>query len=212
MLAPEKVPLGLRIGAMEKMNNLGTTKYMPSSDCIRLIYRAVALIAAVGSLFVGMGNRECYAQSPGGSVMSPGISVISLPKARIVIVERACGPRYCGFNKPGTERPETEVTSIVAEIGGQRHQKKYSLPCKGMFDAWGGGRNENFHSKNRRFGASCYDDNYCVLRGVFGDGAETFAVQWEISNGKVSWTVFTGIADIVDLFLSDIDPPGNVYD
>lgn len=179
---------------------------MPETDRrYRSFYRAAARACVIGWFLFGMGDRVCFAEAP-------GVSVISLPKAKIVITERACGPRHCGVSGPGVEPPQTEVTSIVAEIGDKTHHRKYSLPCKGMFDAWGGGLDENVRSKNRRFGATCYDENNCVLRGVFADGAETFVAQWEISDGRVSRTVFTGVSDIVDLFMSNIDPPGNVYD
>lgn len=137
-----------------------------------------------------------------------GTSIITLRKVKIVITEQACDAQHpCGENGPGVLRPNTMVTSIVAEI----KNKRYSLDAKDMFNAWGGGRNEDTKTKNRRFGATCYNSNNCVIRAVIGDGIWTTAVQWEISGGIASRTVYTSNPDIIELFLTHIDPPGNVY-
>ena len=100
------------------------------------------------------------------------------------------------------------VTSIVATVG----HKKYLLPSEGLLDAWGGGRIVDTHTKDRMFGGACYDSDDCVFRGVLDTGRNNaaVAVQWEIFNGKVSRTVFTTSDDIVNFFLTHIDPPPNV--
>ena len=91
----------------------------------------------------------------------PGVSVITLKGVKIVITERACGDRHCGIEGSGVLQPNSEVSSIVVEVG----HKRYSLNVKGMYDAWGGGRNESLKTKNRRFGATCY--NPCLLHRCF---------------------------------------------
>ena len=168
-------------------------------------------LLVVFAYFIFSGS-VCFASAPDTALISPGISVISLPKVRVVIKEISCNPKLCPINDTEELRPTIKVKSIVAYVEIKGHQKKYLLPSKDMFDAWGGGRDENINTKYREFGATCYDKNNCVLRGVFGDGAETFVAQWEISDGHVERTVFTAISDVVDLFRSNIDPPSNVYD
>lgn len=173
---------------------------------------AVLLRLLVVCVYFILSGSECFASTPGTVVISPGISVISLPKVRVVIKEIGCNPKLCPINDTEESKPIIKIKSIVAYVEIKGHQKKYLLPSQGMFDAWGGGRDENINTKYREFGATCYDENNCVLRGVFGDGAETFVAQWEISDGHVERTVFTAVSDVVDLFRSHIDPPSNVYD
>lgn len=163
----------------------------------------LARFVLIGILTIGA--RQGFCSNLGFA--EPGVSVITLKGVKIVITERACGPHHCGIEGPGVLQPDSEVTSIVVEVG----HKKYALNVKGMYDAWGGGRNETLKSKNRRFGATCSDSSNCVIRAVIGDGIWTAAVQWEISDGRSSRTVFTFSPDVISLFIAHIDPPGNVY-
>lgn len=163
----------------------------------------LAFFVLIGILTIGARHGFCSnLEFP-----EPGVSVITLKGVKIVITERACGDRHCGIEGSGVLQPNSEVSSIVVEVG----HKRYSLNVKGMYDAWGGGRNESLKTKNRRFGATCYNPSNCVIRAVIGDGIWTAAVQWEISDGKSSRTVFTSSPDVISLFIADIDPPGNVY-
>jgi len=155
---------------------------------------------------------------------TPGVSVITLRGAKIVITETSCSshqklkasdhigkdPCLIGVLTPGdiAIRAKTRVSSIMANVG----KKEYRLPSDGLLNAWGGGRNENVHTKNRMLGGNCYDSDDCIFRGVFDQGRETcaVAVQWEIVAGRVSRTVFTCSGDLVGFFESHIEPPSNV--
>lgn len=160
--------------------------------------------------------------SAGGDVHS---SSVMLREVQVVITERAYDShqragsghtrvgRWCQIDDHealgnACEWPKTKVVKIVARIG----SRTYELKADGMYNAWGEHRDEDESSVNRRFGGVCHDKLNCVFRGVFGDGAGTFAVQWEVSGGNVRRTVFSRGSDIVSLFVDRIDPPGNVFD
>lgn len=146
-------------------------------------------------------------------------TVFVLPsKVRVSVVEAAFSTRNfkvegCGgesesclvdgrapFGVVG-ELPRSYVEKLQVSYAG----KTYVLDSSDMYDAWGGRK----LSVNgiRYFGGECTDAGNCEFRGVFADGAASFAAEWKIVSGRPSRTVLTDSGDIVDLFLRNIDPP-----
>jgi hypothetical protein len=99
-------------------------------------------------------------------------------------------------------KPKTYLASITVVS----HGRTYNLPVSNMYEPMSGTRNHNQRSSARNFGGHCFNLDYCTFRAVFGDGAQTYAAQWETSRARISRTIFTADSDVVDLFLSRIDP------
>ena len=100
------------------------------------------------------------------------------------------------------ELPKTYVRSIVVTFDGQ----SYDLDTSAMYNAWGS-RPLEHPGVIRYFGGKCFYKGNCQFRGVFADGALSFAAEWRIVNGRQIRTVLTGSDDVVHLFMKHIDPP-----
>ena len=98
-----------------------------------------------------------------------------------------------------------EPSSFVERIEISYKGKSYALDVSNMYNAWG----NRPLAKNgvRYFGGACSDTENCVFRGVFSDGAASFAVEWKIVSAHPIRTLLTHSDDVVDLFLKKIDPP-----
>jgi hypothetical protein len=99
------------------------------------------------------------------------------------------------------EVPRSFLKSIDVSFKGKTH----SLDTSGMYNAWGS--RKPAMSGIRYFGGACSDAGNCEFRGVFGDGAASFAAEWKIVSGRPVRTLLTDSSDVVDLFLKNIDPP-----
>lgn len=98
--------------------------------------------------------------------------------------------------------PKTKVKRIAVAVG----NRTYELESSAMYDAWGE-RPLSHPGKVRYLGGWCHDTSNCQLRGVFSDGAASFAAEWRIVDGRPFRTVLTDSSDVVDLFIRNIDPP-----
>ena len=104
------------------------------------------------------------------------------------------------------EVPKTYVKSISASFKGQT----YALDASQMFNAWTGRPLEvklSDGSHFRYFGGRCEDRLNCTFRGLFSDGAGSFVAEWKVVNGTSQRTVLTWSNDVVNFFMSNIDPP-----
>ncbi|GHS89598.1 hypothetical protein FACS189487_10140 [Campylobacterota bacterium] len=61
-------------------------------------------------------------------------------------------------------------------------------------------------SVNHLFGIKCANENNCVIRGILSQGSSSFAVEWEILNGKSRRTIMTFSKDIILFMLENIEP------
>lgn len=103
-------------------------------------------------------------------------------------------------------RPSTYVRRITAEY----KSKRFNLDSTCMSDAWNG-RPLVVKGAIRYFGGGCRTSSvglYCAFRGVFADGSEAFAAEWNVASGRSHRTVFSSSHDIISLFGKNIDPPG----
>lgn len=98
--------------------------------------------------------------------------------------------------------PKTMVKRIAVAVG----NRTYELDSSGMYDAWGE-RPLSHPNIVRYLGGWCHDASNCQVRGVFSDGAASFAAEWRVVDGRQFRTVLTDCSDVVDLFLRNIDPP-----
>lgn len=93
----------------------------------------------------------------------------------------------------------------VAKLEVSYEGRTYVLDSSDMYDAWNG-RALSIGGV-RYFGGSCDDERNCRFRGVFSDGAASFAAEWRIVSGRPFRTLLSDSDDIVGLFLEHIDPP-----
>jgi hypothetical protein len=98
--------------------------------------------------------------------------------------------------------PKTYVKSIKISYHGQ----SYLLDASDMYNAWGT-RPLKYKGVIRYFGGTCTDRKTCRFRGLFSDGAGSFVAEWLIVDGVERRTVLTDSDDVVNLFMSHIDPP-----
>ena len=84
--------------------------------------------------------------------------------------------------------------------------KSYILDTSNMFNAWGN-RPLEFSGSIRYLGGFCYDEETCVVRGLFSDAGGSFAAEWAITGGISQRTVISESNDIINLFMKHIDPP-----
>jgi len=101
-----------------------------------------------------------------------------------------------------TRTPKTYVNKIIFNV----NNKTYNLENKYMYNAWG---NRPLEVKNviKYFGAHCYDNKNCTIRGIFSDAAGSFVAEWKIINGKSFRTIITDSNDILGMFKNNISPP-----
>ena len=98
--------------------------------------------------------------------------------------------------------PKTYVKRITVSY----HGRSWLLDSSCMFDAWGE-RPLQIEGVIRYFGGKCDQDGNCAFRGLFSDGAASFAAEWSISHGVTKRTVLSGSDDLKSLFMKNIDPP-----
>ena len=98
--------------------------------------------------------------------------------------------------------PKSYVKSIRITYQGQ----SYSLDVSDMYNAWGT-RPLEYKGKIRYFGGKCFDAKNCQFRGLFSDAAGSFVAEWRIVNGLSARTVLTSSNDVINLFITHIDPP-----
>jgi hypothetical protein len=98
--------------------------------------------------------------------------------------------------------PRTYVERISVSFGGST----YVLDSSDMYDAWGD-RPLEHAGKIRYLGGRCSDSKNCQVRGLFSDGGASFVAEWRVVDGRATRTVLTDSADVVDLFMKNIDPP-----
>jgi hypothetical protein len=171
-----------------------------------------------------MMNRIVPALLLAGSALAiagerPHLAEFTLPsKVRVRIVEANFSARNfevtgCGENS-ATCFIDSRIPFGVVDRLPRRFIEKlevsyegrtYALDASDMYDAWG----DRKPSVNgvRYFGGACADADNCEFRGVFSDGAASFAAEWRVVGGRASRTVLTDSGDVVDLFLRNIDPP-----
>jgi len=97
--------------------------------------------------------------------------------------------------------PKTYVQGITVSFMG----RSYQLDVTDMYDAWG--ERSSKRGERRWFGGQCYKSSFCVFRGVFGDGGDTYVAEWSVYRGVVSRTVITDADDVVNVFMENIERP-----
>jgi hypothetical protein len=95
--------------------------------------------------------------------------------------------------------PHTRLKSMIAVYRG----KRYSLDTSQMFNAWG--RRPLTDGDTRYFGGGCYDEDNCLFRGLFSDGAGTFVAEWRVRNGVSERTILTRSTDVMNVVRNNID-------
>jgi len=166
------------------------------------------VVVGVMGLLAGCAVADTTAQFelPGGIKVSIAEGVFLATKVKVIgcAVGGGAGCLIDGQIPFGIVRglPKTYVKSIsIVALG-----KSYPLDVSGMYDAWGK-RPLEYPGAVRYFGGWCFDERNCQFRGLFSDGASTFVAEWRVVQGRGMRTVLTDSSDVVDLFMSHIDPP-----
>jgi hypothetical protein len=131
------------------------------------------------------------------------------PFDKSILKVAGCGPEMpaCYVNGQlalgaAFQVPTTWVKKLSVTAAGHT----YDLDSSGMFNAWGK-RPLEVRGAIRYFGGACSSVGNCRFRGIFSDGAGSFAAEWLVVEGRSTRTVFTDISDVLQLFAKQIDPP-----
>lgn len=95
--------------------------------------------------------------------------------------------------------PHTQLKSMIAIYRG----KRYSPDTSQMFNAWGGRPLKD--GDTRYFGGGCGDEENCIFRGLFSDGAGTFVAEWRVRNGVSERTILTRSSDVMNVLRNNLD-------
>ena len=105
------------------------------------------------------------------------------------------------FGVDGTE-PVTYLHSLILHY----RNAEYSLDTSNMFNAWRD-RPVEYPGTVKYLAGHCSSPRSCVLRGIFSDAAGSFVAEWQVRDGLAERTILTNSADVVSLFIRNIDPP-----
>ncbi len=92
--------------------------------------------------------------------------------------------------------PQTYLKNLTLIVGGSR----YKLDTSNMYDAW------RLRPSVHNLSADCSDAKSCTLRGLFADGANTYAAEWQVTEGRSRRTLLTSSEEIVSRFTLEIVP------
>jgi len=96
--------------------------------------------------------------------------------------------------------------SYLAKLTLTYKDKIYVLDTKNMYNA-GAERGREVKGVVEYFYAHCYDQENCVVRGLFSDAGGSYVAEWQVINGASIRTILTSSGDIVQKFISNIRPP-----
>lgn len=99
-------------------------------------------------------------------------------------------------------KPVSYLKSLTVRI----NKKVYRLDSSQMFNVWGDRPLAPKDGKGfRYFGGHCTDAETCTFRGIFSDGAGTFAAEWRVFNGATTRTVVSNDEEVMAPIWNNID-------
>jgi len=138
------------------------------------------------------------------------VKIVEAPFSRAVFKVEPCKNGEISICRINGKLPHgvdgSEPKTYLKELTVSYKGKSYKLETSGMFNAWGA-RPLQHPGSVRYFGGFCYDENTCVVRGLFADGAASYVAEWAIVDGVPERRIITESSDVVHLFIKNIDPP-----
>lgn len=172
------------------------------------MHHSAKLVAVLGAvLAAGRVSAETDRKFKLPTGLEIAITEASFPKGRFRVEGCADMEGACLINGRvpfgrAAHLPRTYVKRISVTFGGNT----YVLDSSDMYDAWGD-RPLEHAGKVRYLGGRCTDSRNCQVRGLFSDGSASFVAEWRVVAGRATRTVLTDSSDVVDLFMTNIDPP-----